>query len=100
VTERDGEGESFARERRKYLPFNEVREDKGDGERGAHGRQVAVVGQQRRCEVAGGGRATVASPRALAGTRCHGPFPIELGSALLKWAGRSQRASSFNLFLL
>jgi hypothetical protein len=57
---------------------------------GARGRQVAVVGRQRWREVAGGGRATVASPRehgrALARTRDHGPswaagkrsLPLEL----------------------
>jgi hypothetical protein len=43
---------------------------------GAHGRQVAVVGRQRQREVAGGGQATVVTPRAhgrvLAGTCGHG----------------------------
>jgi hypothetical protein len=29
-----------------------------------------------------------------------GPIPMELGSLLLKWAERSQRAGPFDLFLL
>jgi hypothetical protein len=58
---------------------------------GTRGRQVAVVGQQRRREVAGDGRAIVASlhtrGRALVGTRGHG----------LSWAA-GKRALPLKLF--
>jgi hypothetical protein len=80
VTERDGEGESFVRERRKYLAFNEVREDNDDGERGARGRQENRGSGRPTVSARGGGRwpshhgvAAHACRCALAGTRGHGP---------------------------
>jgi hypothetical protein len=42
-----------------------------------------------------------ARERQVAGGRVGpGPIPTELSSVLLKWAGQSQRASPFDLFLL
>jgi hypothetical protein len=64
----------------------------------AERRSRLLSGQARERQVAGG---RVARERQVAGGRVGpGPIPTELSSMLLKWAGRSQRASPFDLFLL